>query len=126
MTVMSAFALIALALCAGGIYSIISFTTTQRTREIGVRMALGADAPAIRRMVLREGAVVILAGLATGLVGAFAASRFLRTLLFGVEATDPITFLVVSAILAGVGLAACYLPARRATRVDPLIALRVD
>jgi putative ABC transport system permease protein len=126
MTVMSAFALIALALCAGGIYSIISFTTTQRTREIGVRMALGADAPAIRRMVLREGAVVILAGLATGLVGAFIASRFLQTLLFGVGTADPLTFGVVCTLLAGVGLAACYVPARRATRIDPLVALRVD
>lgn len=126
MTVMSAFALIALALCAGGIYSIISFTTTQRTREIGVRMALGADAPAIRRMVLREGAAVILAGLAVGLAGAFVASRFLRTLLFGVGTADPLTFGVVCALLAGVGLAACYVPARRATRVDPLIALRSE
>jgi predicted permease len=126
MTVMSAFALIALALCAGGIYGIISFTTAQRTREIGLRMALGADMPAIRGMVLREGAVVIGLGVALGLMGAFITSRSLRTLLFEVQPFDPLTFGVVSAILAFVGLAACYLPARRATRVDPLIALRVD
>ncbi len=85
MTVMSAFAAIALALCAGGIYGIISFTTTQRTREIGVRMALGADSAAIRRMVLSEGSAIIAAGLAAGLIGALIASRFLRTLLFEIS-----------------------------------------
>jgi ABC-type antimicrobial peptide transport system permease subunit len=126
MTVMSAFALMALALCAGGIYGIISFTTTQRTREIGLRMALGADAPAIRRMVLREGSVVIATGLAFGLIGAAAGSRFLQTLLFEITPGDPITFAVVCLVLAAVGLAACFVPATRATRVDPLTALRTD
>jgi ABC-type antimicrobial peptide transport system permease subunit len=126
MTVMSAFALLALLLCASGIYGIISFTTTQRTREIGVRMALGADGPMIRRMVLREGSVVIAMGLALGLVGALASSRFLRTLLFEVRPSDPVTIGVVCALLAVVGLAACYVPARRATHVDPLTALRVE
>jgi putative ABC transport system permease protein len=126
MTMMSAFALIAMALCAGGIYGIISFTTTQRTREIGLRMALGADRPAIRSMVLREGSIVIAIGLGMGLIGAFAASRWLRALLFEVEPADPLTFAVVSALLAVVGLAACYVPARRATRVDPLVALRAE
>ena len=126
MTVMSTFALIALALCAGGIYGIISFTTTQRTREIGVRMALGADTPAIRWMVLREGSIVIAIGLAIGLIGAMAASRFLRTLLFEIAPGDPLTLGAVSALLTAVGLAACYFPARRATRVDPLIALRSE
>jgi predicted permease len=126
MTVMSAFAVIALALCAGGIYGIISFTTTQRTREIGVRMALGADSSVIRSMVLREGSTVILIGLAIGLIGAFVASRFLRTLLFEVSTADPLTFGMVSALLFAVGLAACYVPARRATRVDPLMALRIE
>jgi putative ABC transport system permease protein len=126
MTVMSAFALIALVLCAGGIYGIISFTTTQRTREIGVRMALGADSAVIRRMVLREGSTVILVGLVIGLIGAFVTSRFLRTLLFEISTADPLTFAMVSVLLAAVGLAACYVPARRATRVDPLIALRIE
>jgi predicted permease len=126
MTVMSAFALVALILCASGIYGIISFTTTQRTREIGLRMALGADASTIRRMVLREGSVVIAVGLAVGLVGAAAGSRFLRTLLFEVRPGDPITFVVVCVVLAAVGFAACYVPARRATEVDPLTALRTD
>jgi putative ABC transport system permease protein len=126
MTMMSAFALIALVLCASGIYGIISFTTTQRTREIGVRMALGADAPMIRRMVLREGSVVILLGVICGLAGALVASRFLSTLLFEVRPGDPLTIVTVCLLLSLVGLAACYLPARRATRIDPLIALRAE
>jgi putative ABC transport system permease protein len=126
MTVMSAFALLALVLCAGGIYGIISFTTTQRTREIGVRMALGADGPTIRRMVLREGSVVIALGLGFGLVGALVGSRFLSTLLFEVRPGDPFTIGIVCVLLGVVGLAACYVPARRATRVDPLTALRVE
>jgi len=126
MSVMSAFAFVALLLCASGIYGIISFTTTQRTREIGLRMALGADGPTIRGMVLREAAAVILAGLIAGIAGALAASHFLRTLLFEVRPGDPLTIVSVSLLLALVGLAACYIPARRATRVDPLIALRSE
>jgi putative ABC transport system permease protein len=126
MTVMSAFAVLALVLCASGIYGIISFTTTQRTREIGVRMALGADGPAIRRMVLREGSVVIAVGLVFGLAGALMTSRFLSTLLFEVRPGDPVTIASVCVLLGVVGLAACYVPARRATRIDPLVALRVD
>jgi putative ABC transport system permease protein len=126
MTVMTAFALVALLLCASGIYGIISFTTTQRTREIGLRMALGADGPTIRRMVLREGSSVIAVGLLCGLAGAAAGSRFLETLLFEVHPGDPVTIGIVCAVLAAVGLAACYLPARRATKVDPLAALRIE
>lgn len=126
MTLMSGFAALALVLCATGVYGLISFTTLQRTREIGVRMALGADADAIRRMVLREGGALVLAGVALGLAGAVAASRFLQTLLFEIRPGDPLTFGLVCALLLGVGLAACYLPARRATRVDPLVALRLE
>jgi predicted permease len=126
MSVLSAFALVALLLCAGGIYGIISFTTAQRTREIGVRMALGADGPIIRTMVMREAASVILIGLGAGIAGALVASRFLQTLLFDVRPGDPATIALVALLLAVVGLAACYLPARRATRVDPLVALRSD
>jgi len=126
MTMMTIVALVALVLCASGIYGIISFTTAQRTREIGVRMALGADGAAIQRMVLREGTLVIVIGVAFGLAGALAGSRFLRTLLFEVRPGDPLTIAVVCLLLAGVGLAACYVPARRATRVDPFIALRQE
>jgi predicted permease len=124
MTLMSAFALVALLLCASGVYGIISFTTTQRTREIGVRMALGADGPAIQRMVLREGSMVILTGVALGIAGAIAGAQYLATLLFEIKPGDPATIVSVSVVLAMVGLAACYVPARRATRVDPLVALR--
>jgi ABC-type antimicrobial peptide transport system permease subunit len=126
MSVMSVFALVALLLCASGIYGIISFTTTQRTREIGVRMALGADGPTIRRMVLREAGTVVLIGLVAGIAGAVAASRFLQTLLFEVRPGDPLTLVSVALLLAAVGLAASYLPARRATMVDPLSALRSE
>ena len=117
MTLMSAFALVALLLCASGIYGIISFTTTQRTREIGVRMALGADGPAIQRMVLREGSMVILTGVALGIAAAIAGAQYLATLLFEIKPGDPATILSVSVVLGMVGLAACYVPARRATRV---------
>ena len=126
MTLMSAFALMALVLCATGIYGVVSFTTTQRTKEIGVRMALGADGRAIQRMVLREGSAVIGAGLLCGLAGALVLSRLLGTLLFEVRPGDPATMLTASLLLGGVGLAACYLPARRATRIDPVTALRVE
>ena len=126
MSVLSAFALLALVLCASGIYGIISFTTTQRTREIGVRMALGADGTAIRRMVLRESGTVIMVGLAAGLAGALATSQFLRTMLFEVRPSDPLTLVSVSLLLAMVGFAACYVPARRATRVDPIVAMRTE
>jgi putative ABC transport system permease protein len=126
MTLMSGFAGVALLLCATGVYGLISFTTLQRTREIGVRMALGADRGAIRRMVLKDGGTLVAAGLALGLVGAVAVSRLLHTMLFEIRPEDPLTFVAVSVLIGAVGLAACYLPARRATRVDPLVALRVD
>jgi putative ABC transport system permease protein len=126
MSVLSAFALLALVLCASGIYGIISFTTTQRTREIGVRMALGADGSAIRRMVLREGVTVILVGLVAGTAGALGTSRFLSTMLFEVRPGDPVTILSASLLLGSVGIAACYIPARRATKIDPIIAIRND
>jgi putative ABC transport system permease protein len=125
-TIMTAFAIIALVLCASGIYAIVSFTTSQRTREIGVRMALGADRSTIRRMVLREGTTLVGLGVIGGLVGAAVSARLLRSLLFEVRPGDPLTFAVVCAMLVAVGVAACYLPARRATRVDPLVALRVE
>jgi ABC-type antimicrobial peptide transport system permease subunit len=123
---MTVFAMFALILCATGIYGVLSFTTGQRTREIGVRMALGADSGSIRRMVLGEGAAVIAAGVGVGLAAAVVATRFLQTLLFEIRPGDPLTLLTVSTLLSIVGLAACYFPARRATRIDPLAALRTD
>ncbi|HXW05418.1 MAG TPA: ABC transporter permease, partial [Vicinamibacterales bacterium] len=126
MMVMSTLGIIALLLCATGIYGIISFTTTQRTREIGVRMALGARPAAIQRMVMAEGARLIATGLAAGVAGAMAGSRLLRSLLFEVRPGDPLTFVTASTLLAVVGLVAVYLPARRATKIDPLVALRTD
>jgi predicted permease len=125
-TLMSAFAGLALLLCATGIYGLISFTTAQRTREIGVRMALGADRRTIGRMVLVDGVVLVAIGVGVGLAGALGASRLLQSLLFEIRPADPLTFATVCSLLAVVGLAACYLPARRATRVDPLVALRTE
>jgi ABC-type antimicrobial peptide transport system permease subunit len=123
---MSAFAILALALCAAGVYGLISFTTAQRTHEIGVRMALGASGGSIRTLVLRDGCVLIASGLAVGAAGALAVSRVLQTLLFEVEPGDPLTLAAASAMLGIVGAAACYFPARRATRVEPILALRTD
>lgn len=125
-TLVSVFAAVALALCAIGIYGVISFATAQRTREIGVRMALGAGRGSIRVMVLREGAAVIAVGLACGLVASAGATRYLQTLLFEVRAIDPLTIGAVCVLLSIVAMAACYIPARRATRVDPVVALRVE
>ena len=125
-SLLSAFAAVALALCAVGIYSVMSFATAQRTREIGVRMALGADRSSIRRMVLREGGLVVAAGIVCGLIAAAAATRYIRTLLFEVRATDPLTLCCVCGLLLVVALMASYVPARRATRVDPVVALRLE
>jgi len=120
------FAAIALTLALVGIYGLISSSTGQRTQEIGIRMALGAQRGDILKMIMREGAALILLGVGLGLVGAFALTRFLRTLLFGIEPTDPITFLGISLLLVLVALLACYIPARRAMRVDPMAALRYE
>lgn len=120
------FAAIALALGSVGIYGVMSYSVAQRQREIGIRMALGASPSDARRMVLREGLFMAAGGIAAGLVAALAGGRLLGGLLYGVEATDPVTFVVVPLLLAGVALLASYLPARRATRVDPTTALRAD
>jgi predicted permease len=120
------FAAIALLLATLGIYSVISYAITLRTQEIGIRMALGARRSAILMMVLRKGVVLTLMGAAIGLAGAFALTRWMSSLLFGVSASDPVTYVVVLLVALGAALLACSIPASRATRVDPLIALRYE
>jgi putative ABC transport system permease protein len=123
---LGAFALAAFALAAIGIYGVISVATAQRTHEIGVRMAMGARAADIRRLVVGQGMWLVMAGIAIGVAGALPLTRLMRTLLFGITATDPLTIGAVSLLLAAVAAIACYLPARRATHVDPLHALRYE
>jgi putative ABC transport system permease protein len=118
------FAALAALLAAAGLYGVMRYSISQRTNEIGIRMALGAQAADVLRMILREGAILLTVGMATGLVAAVALRRFLASYLFDVTATDPLTYIGVAALLAPAALLACYLPARRATKVDPLIALR--
>ncbi len=126
MFLFSGFALLAMALAMVGIYGIISYSVSQQTREIGIRMALGACAADVLRMVLKNGMVLVLAGIVIGVAGALALTRFLATLLFGVTPTDTLTFVVVSVVLIAVALIACLVPARRATKVNPLEALRYE
>jgi putative ABC transport system permease protein len=123
---LAAYAGLALLLAAVGIYGVLAYFVTQHTAEIGIRIALGAQAGDVLRFVLRRGMGLALSGVGLGLIASLMLTQWMKTLLFGVSATDPLTFGGIAFLLLGVALFACWLPARRATKVDPIIALRVD
>jgi len=117
---------LALLLSGLGIYGLIAYFAGQRTREIGVRLALGAQTKDILKLVLSQGIAIVVIGMSLGIAGAFATTRLLTSFLIGVGGTDALTFILVAVSLASVALLACWIPARRATRVDPLVALRYE
>jgi len=120
------FAFIALVLAAVGIYSIIAYSVVQRTQEIGVRLALGAQAGAILKLIVGQGMKLVAGGVALGLTASFSLTRLMSNMLFGVSAVDPMTFGSITLLLTFVALLACWIPARRAMRLDPMIALRYE
>jgi ABC-type antimicrobial peptide transport system permease subunit len=125
-TLLGLFALLALVITAAGIGGVLAFSVNQRTQEIGIRMALGASRGAVMTMVLRQGLTLVLLGLAGGTIGALCLARLMKEVLFGVSPTDPLTFLAVTAVLFAVAVLACFMPARRATMVNPITALRAN
>ena len=125
MSLLTVFAGLALVLACVGLYGVLAYSVAQRTRELGVRMALGAQSKDVLRLVVRQGLVLAVIGVAIGLAGAFGLTRLMSSVIFGVSATDPVTFVLVAGGLMAVALLASYVPARRASRIDPADALRV-
>ena len=126
MLVLTFFAGLAVLLAAIGLYGVMSFSVAQRTREIGIRVALGAQRSDVLRLVVNQGMLFVGSGVAAGLIGSIGLTRLMSALLFGVSPTDAGTFTSVAILLAGIAFLACWIPARRATRVDPIIALRTE
>jgi putative ABC transport system permease protein len=126
MLLLAVFAGLALALASVGIYGVMAYSVEERTREIGIRMAMGAQAKDVLKLVLKQGTMLIAVGLSLGLAAAFALTRVISSFLFAVSPTDPATFAMIAFLLGAVALVACYIPARRATKVDPMVALRYE
>jgi putative ABC transport system permease protein len=124
MLLLAVFAGLALVLAAVGIYGVMSYTVAQQTRDIGIRMALGAQRTDVLKMTVMQGLKLVAVGLVIGMAAAFVLTRVMASLLFGISATDPVTFLTIALLLLAVAALASYIPALRATRVDPMIALR--
>jgi putative ABC transport system permease protein len=126
MLILGLFAVVALALSGTGIYGVLALEVGRRRKELGIRLSMGAQPGRLRRMVLARAALTALGGIALGTLLSFLATRAMRTMLFGISPSDPRTFIVVAAIMMGVALVAAYVPARRATRVDPMLAIRTE